>query len=254
MPKQYLSRLWSLGLGITFCVSIPFLNAAPEQYPTPELRQVIGVSNVASPLRLYESPSLEASLVDELSWQSKGVKSNEVILQSQKQNRLLTAHHFFLNFVPERGIALLPVLDDTPDGWRQVQIPYGDYLTAWIPPQTTSDEGFLDWSSFMARYAKRYGFKWLKGVHEAQKTVYMRPEETAPLAKVTFVQSIKVLHVRGNWMLVELKDLGEEHPIGWLKWRTEQGDILLWPNFSEHRPLYQSPSNPMNIQKMLDKY
>jgi hypothetical protein len=84
--------------------------------------------------------------------------------------------------------------------------------------------------------------------------VYLRPEETAPLAKVTFVQSIRMLHVRGNWMLVELRDLGEERPIGWLRWREDDGNFLLWPDFKSQKQVFQSPSNPMNIQKMLDNY
>jgi hypothetical protein len=254
MQNRYVSLWLAWMLGIACLIPMPSLNASPQQFPTPELRQVIGITTVSSPLKLYESPSFEASTVDELTWQSQSIKANEVVIQRQKQKGLLTAHHFFLNFVPERGIALLPVLDDTPDGWMQVQVSLGETQTAWIPPQSATTAPFMDWATFMARYTKRYGFNWLKGVNDSQKTVYMRPDETAPLAKVTFVQSIKVLHVRGNWMLVELKDLGEEHPIGWLKWRTEQGDLLLWPNFQDRRPLYQSPSNPINIQKILEKY
>jgi hypothetical protein len=222
----------------------------PQQFPTPELNRSIGVVDVRSPARFYEAPSFTAPLAEELSWQN----GQDAVIRSLHQRTPMTAHDFFLSYSPAKGMAFLPAVDDTAEGWVKVRLPHLPEQEAWLAPQNDGDSALVDWSSFMMLYAKKYGFNWLNGVNTDAKTVYLRPEETAPLAKVTFVQGVRVLHVRGNWLLVELRDLGEERPIGWMRWRNESGDILLWPNFAEQKQLFQSPSNPMNVQKMLDKY
>ena len=243
-----------LNTALLLLLSGCFLTASafgdPQQFPTPELSRSIGVVDVRSPARFYESPSFQSPLSEELTWQN----GSDAVIQSLHQRTPMTAHDFFLTYSSKKGIALLPAVDDTAEGWVQVRLPHLPNQEAWLAPQADGDSALIDWSSFMMLYAKKYGFNWLNGISMDAKTVYVRPEETAPLAKVTFVQGVRVLHVRGNWLLVELRDLGEERPIGWMRWRNESGDLLLWPNFAEQKPLYQSPSNPMNVQKMLDKY
>jgi hypothetical protein len=224
--------------------------ADPQYFPTPALTRSIGVVDLRSPVRFYEAPSFQAPLAEELHWPN----SQDALIQSLHHPTPMTAHDFFLSFVPNKGMAFLPAVDDTANGWVKVRLPHLPEQDAWLAPPAEGDSALVDWSSFMRLYAKKYGFNWLNGISTEMKSVYLRPEETAPLAKVTFVQGVRVLHVRGNWLLVELRDLGEERPIGWMRWRNESGDLLVWPNFAEQKSLFQSPSNPMNVQKMLDKY
>lgn len=238
----------------SFAIGLATLKAEPQQYPTPTLKRSIGVVNIPPHSTFYQSPSLESPRVDTLRWNPHGLNPNDVLLQSEQSSTPLKATDFFLNFIPAEGLAFLPVCDDTEEGWLQVELPHLPNEMAWLPPPTKGESPLFEWGDFIRFYTKKYGFHWLSGVSPQAKSVYLRPEETAPLAKVTFVQSIRMLHVRGNWMLVELRDLGEERPIGWLRWREDDGNFLLWPDFKSQKQVFQSPSNPMNIQKMLDNY
>jgi hypothetical protein len=223
----------------------------PQQYPTQSLQQAVGVVAVQAPLRLYEQPTLNAPVVDAFSWQNTTARTNGVTVFSETHQQPVSANELFLAFFPKYQLALLTVLDERPDGWLEVALPTVEVGKAWLAPNTQNT--LYVWQDFMRLYGKNFGFQWLAGVPAYQRSVRLKPEDTAPLVPVTIVQGIKVLHVRGNWMLVELRDMGAEHPIGWLRWRDEAGNLMVWPNFGGQANTYQSPSNPPDMSRLFNK-
>jgi len=231
----------------------------PVQSPTPQLIQTIGMVAVSSPMTLYSQPNAQSAIIEKLSWSFDVESVQESITESGAQNKLMSSQGLFTVFVPKYQLAMLPVLDEV-NGWYQVQLPHMTGAMGWLPPSksttslVTQPSSFVTWQELMFMYGKRFGFHWLSGVSPSQKSVHLRPEDDAPLAKITFIQGIRVLHVRGNWMLVELRDMGDERPIGWLRWRDDDGNLLIWPNFEMTKALYQSPSNPMNVEEIMDTH
>jgi hypothetical protein len=208
----------------------------PQQYPTQSLQQAVGVVAVQTPLTLYAEPSTTAATVEVFTWQRQSVTSAEnATVFSEVSQQPVSANQLFLAFYPKYQLALL-----TTEAGK-----------AWIPPNPQNT--VYVWQDFIRLYAKNFGFQWLAGVPAYQRSVRLKPEDTAPLVPVTIVQGIKVLHVRGNWMLVELRDMGAEHPIGWLRWRDEEGNLMVWPNFSGQTNAFQAPSNPPDMSRMFDK-
>jgi hypothetical protein len=231
----------------------------PGQTPTPELQEAIGVIALRPPLVLYDAPHPDARQVDELHWGFDHFHPNEAIVISQRMEHPMQAHDFFLSYLPKEHLALLPVVNELENGWVQLRLPHATSQAFWVAPQqrqeiNTPPDAFMTWQHFMAHYTKRYGFHWLDGAPSTLKSVHTQPDETAPLTKVTFVQSMRPLHVRGNWMLVELRDVAEERPIGWLRWRTEDGHLLIWPNFTHQAAFIQGPSNPINPTALFEKF
>jgi hypothetical protein len=224
----------------------------PQQYPTQSLQQAVGVVAVQPPLTLYAEPSTTAATVEAFTWQRQSVTSAEnATVFSEVSQQPVSANQLFLAFYPKYQLALLTVLDETPDGWLEVALPSTEAGKAWLAPNPQNT--VYVWQEFIRGYAKNFGFQWLAGVPAYQRSVRLKPEDTAPLVPVTIVQGIKVLHVRGNWMLVELRDMGAEHPIGWLRWRDEEGNLMVWPNFSGHTNAFQAPSNPPDMTRLFDK-
>ena len=39
--------------------------------------------------------------------------------------------------------------------------------------------------------------------------------------------------LRGNWMLVTIVDIGNEPKVGWIKWRNEDGTLMIFPNIDK---------------------
>jgi hypothetical protein len=223
----------------------------PKQYPTQSLQQAIGVVAVQAPLTLYAQASINAPVVEKFTWQPQAARTEEATVFSEVTQQPVSANQLFLAFYAKYQLALLTVLDERPDGWLEVALPNTEAGKAWLAPNPQNT--VYVWQDFIRLYAKNFGFQWLAGVPAYQRSVRLKPEDTAPLVPVTIVQAIKVLHVRGNWMLVELRDMGAEHPIGWLRWRDEQGNLMVWPNFSGQTNAFQAPSNPPDMSRMFDK-
>jgi hypothetical protein len=238
-----------LTLTLLLSNTIPLIASAwvPQQYPTESLQQTVGVVAVTTGIQLYTAPKLTAPIVEAFTWQPT---DGDTVFSTVQQTPL-SANQLFLAFYPKYQLALLPVLDEQADGWVEVALPTVATGKAWLPP--TNKTTLYVWQDFIRLYTKNFGFQWLVGVPTYDRSVRLKPEDAAPLTPVSIVQGIKVLHVRGNWMLVELRDLGAEHPIGWLRWRDEQGNLMVWPNFSGQSNTYQAPSNPPDMSRLFDK-
>ena len=237
-------------LSITF-VPLTAFGWVPQQYPTQSLQQTVGVVAVQAPVSFYAEPATTAPIVEAFTWQNPAAKVAETTVFSEVTQQPVSANQLFLAFYPKYQLALLTVLDERPDGWLEVDLPTTQAGKAWLAPNANNT--LYVWQDFIRGYAKNFGFQWLAGVPVYQRSVRLKPEDTAPLVPVTIVQGIKVLHVRGNWLLVELRDMGAEHPIGWLRWRDEAGNLMVWPNFSGQTNAFQAPSNPPDMSRLFDK-
>lgn len=63
------------------------------------------------------------------------------------------------------------------------------------------------------------------------------PDDNAKPVEVTVVRSLKVKHVRGNWLLVEVLDFQNLTPMGWIRWRDDDGRLLAFVDFTHQRQL-----------------
>jgi hypothetical protein len=232
----------------------------PQNTPTPALQTAIGIVALQPPLMLYDAPQFNARVIDELTWEFNTAHPNESLVLSHATLQPITSNEFFLSYAPQQQLAFLPVVNESESGWLQVQVPHLMSQSVWVSPaqvkqmNQNTPSRFMTWQQFMAHFTKQYGFHWLQGTPQQLKSVHTQPDEASPLTKVTFVQSMRPLHVRGNWLLVEMRDVAEERPIGWMRWRTEEGDLLLWPNFDKRQALYQAPSNPLNPQAIFESF
>jgi hypothetical protein len=169
----------------------------------------------------------------------------------------------------QRKQTLATVVDESETGWLKLRLETkGSTPEAqsegWLPPSDERSQEakqpprtLLTWQQFFRLYTKELGFHWLARVPEAARYVRMSPKEDAPLVSVTMVKGMRVLHVRGNWLMVELRDMGQEYPIGWLRWRDDAGNFLIWPNVEPSDAAnykYLAPSNPPDIHHLYDSW
>lgn len=207
---------------------------APSVYPG-NTQYGQGVVVADETVTLYREPRKTAEVVDVWHWSA--IDGQRTLL-SDKTHRPFVANHALLAFYPSLKIALLPVIGEGDDGWVEVLPNQGSPETAWVltraPEVATlaSSSGvYLSWSQFMKLNARTYGINWLKGVDEYTRAVRTQPEDKAKLLPYTVMKDMKVLHARGNWLLVEVQDMNRERPMGWVRWRSEDGQLLAFPNF-----------------------
>lgn len=264
----FFSRLsFVMVLGFVFSLNLQ-ASASPEAYPTYDLTNTLGVVELRSPIALYKTPqAFTSNLQEVLHWDCKE-QGQWVYRQPSAQHEAFPSvgKETFLVHDCQRQQTLAMVVDEAENGWLKLRLQGSSSNWAgeapaegWLPPATAGQPSYSvqTWLQFMRLYTQELGFHWLARVPETVRYVRMSPKDEAPLVTVTMVRGMRVLHVRGNWMMVELRDMGKEYPIGWLRWRDDAGNLLVWPNFEPSDAAnykYLAPANPPDIQHMYNTF
>lgn len=207
---------------------------------------------------VYAQPQETAPVVGEFRW-SRNTNSNMVtVTTSEGEKHFLPADRMFFCFYPELDVAMMAVTGDDEAGWVEVIYDQNGQKTGWVkiknapkPAMSASpslpplDLGepvhfgvYQTWLEFMKLNAKASGVYWLSGVTEYNRSVRQSDSDDAKFIPVTIIRDLKVRHVRGNWLLVEVLDFERNTPIGWVRWRDDNGNLMVFPNVSgQHLPI-----------------
>lgn len=164
---------------------------------------------------------------------------------------------YFLHFSPDKHIYSYQVTDEQ-DGWVQIKTPFAfggqGRHSAWIRlsecgprkddgntpdwqqrPTTPADLlprcEVIGWPQYIRETARSFGFQWKTDVTPQERTVFTSPSEEAPLLQLRVMKGSRAMHVRGNWMMVEVLDaITPGWQMGWVRWRTDDGKVLVHPS------------------------
>ncbi len=214
---------------------------------------------------LYSEPKSGAQTLGTIRWGHKTSGNNIEWVSPSGDRHAIYADHTFFCFYPLLDVAMMAVTSDTDDGWVEVVYDQASGKTGWVqtrlqpqtePPasqisQASSQAGskqaatepahfgvYQTWQEFMKLNAKAHGIYWLTGVKEYYRSIRSSDTDEAKLIPVTIIRDLKVKHVRGNWLLVEVLDFERNTPIGWVRWRDDDGKLMVFPNLSgQHMPI-----------------
>ncbi len=207
---------------------------------------------------LYSQPSETAPTVGEIHWGRKSGSKSIQAVRPDGSPAEVYADRLFFCFMPELDVAMMAVIGENDQGWVEVVYDQSKKKTAWVrlksqPVEATStterlaplDTGepehfgvYQTWLEFMKLNAKASGIYWLSGVSEYQRSVRSSDDDKAKFIPITIMRDLKVKHIRGNWLLVEVLDFERNTPIGWVRWRDDDGNLMVFPNISgEHLPI-----------------
>ncbi|MDX2084002.1 MAG: hypothetical protein SFZ03_01265 [Candidatus Melainabacteria bacterium] len=219
----------------------PAQGFGPNQYPS-TLPYGQGVYFAPYQTTVYEQPEESAPVVETLAWASN---NTSLMVNSQERQGPVPAKSVFLAFYPSLNIALLPVLGENGNGWAEVVYDLGRNKTGWVQlsatgkrplsESTSTPEHFgqyQTWLEFMKLNATRNGIYWLGGVSNYHQSPRTAPEDKAKMLNLMVNKGMRVRHVRGNWLLVEVRDMGGQMPMGWIRWRDEEGHLMVFANFA----------------------
>lgn len=208
---------------------------------------------------VYAEPNTASEVIGEYRWGHKTATNSVDVFSPTGEHRTAYADHVFFCFYPELDVAMMAVVGDTEDGWVEVIYDQKSQQTGWIKakaadgivertttktveaaksPEPIHFGVYQTWLEFMKLNAKASGIYWLSGVKEYNRSIRSSDKDEAKLIPVTIVRDLKVKHVRGNWLLVEVLDFQRNTPIGWVRWRSDNGELMVFPNISgEHLPI-----------------
>jgi hypothetical protein len=222
----------------------PAFGYAPQLYKN-QYTYGQGVYFAPFELKIYAQPSETASLVEHFRW---GHGSNSRALVSQIRNAVVTVDKVFISYYPSLDVAMMAVLSENEDGWAEVVYDHDHQRTGWVKLRhsgeapSPEDETwplhfgrFQTWQDYMKLNAKANGIYWLNGVSQYDRMIRTAPEDGAKALELTVIKRLKVKHIRGNWMLVEVLDFENQTPLGWVRWRDEAGRLMVFTNLSGNR-------------------
>lgn len=205
---------------------------------------------------LYREPKSGAEPVGAIRWSRKTNGNNIEWISPAGDRHAIYADHTFFCFYPQLQVAMMAVISDTDDGWVEVIYDQASGKTGWVQMKAPTDEPtakaaskqvpaepahfgiYQTWQEFMKLNAKAHGIYWLNGVKEYYRSIRTSDTDEAKFIPVTIIRDLKVKHVRGNWLLVEVLDFERNTPIGWVRWRDDDGKLMVFPNLSgQHLPI-----------------
>lgn len=182
-----------------------------------------GVLNLPDSFTVYSEPDESSKIIKTINYEES---ANSAIIN--QQSSLDTT---IIAYVPSKSIALVTVETNQEDGWFEIYYDQKTGKTGWVK-QPNLDE-FKTWKEAFYSWGKKNGLYFFKDIPEAKRTLYSSDSDTSQkIGSLTLPKYINFSIITGNWMLVNVLDLGQKTTkIGWIRWRNEDGTLILFPNF-----------------------
>jgi hypothetical protein len=211
---------------------------------------------------VYSQPDEKSPVIAEYRWSRQSGIGDIAYTTPNGGPQGTSAENVFICFYPSLDVAMMPVLSENGQGWAEVVYNQSTKKSGWVRLKPATTEAaqaesqntatnqetsstasaepnhfgvYQTWLEFMKLNARVNGIYWLSGVSSYNRSLRTKNEDTATLLQVTIMRSIKVRFVRGNWLLVEALDFEHNTPIGWVRWRDDDGNLMVFPNVSHQR-------------------
>lgn len=144
------------------------------------------------------------------------------------------SRNMFIAYKPEKKQALMIVTDEKEDA-LEVIYNLQSGARGWL--KKSSGGEFYTWKNFIEEYGKKNGVYIFSGTPANLKKVRTAPSDNAQLLKNNYywAKNINLVYIRGNWMLVKILDFNRETPVGWIKWRDDNGRIYVFPQLNQQQ-------------------
>ncbi|MBR1976710.1 hypothetical protein IKA15_00350 [bacterium] len=211
-------------IALFFLIYLFFQNVASAFYqlPTTSLAQKhwgIGVVQVPGEILVHREPNVFSEIIFEIK-----TEGNKILCDSKE-----CENSPFVAFYPEKKYAFL-VAEDEQEGWAQVYCNQPDSSFGWV--KLNEDTIFYTWAKFLNLFGRRHGLYLFKDVKKKDKILFAQPfSGSQSVDKFEYPKHISPWYVSGNFVMVKLLNYDNVQKTGWLRWRTDNGELMLFPDF-----------------------
>ncbi len=182
-----------------------------------------GVLNMKNSFCVYEQPSETSKVLKKIDFEVDS-RYQPVLGEPRSYDNTLIVYS------PSKSIALIAVLSNSEDGWYEVYYDQKNGYTGWV--KQTDINAFKTWRNAFYDWGKKNGLYFFKDVPDEKRRLYSQDSlDSQALETFAYPKYINFSMIRGNWMLVSVLDIGQYTKIGWVKWREDDGTLLLFPSF-----------------------
>lgn len=183
-----------------------------------------GVVEFDQDLDLYEEPNFDSKLLMTLVLSHSS--SNFTMMGEAKGSS-----YYMLAENKKKDKAYLLVVDENDNGWYKVAYGKKEGLFGWVNLPANQ---FMSLKDFYFANGRKNGVYIFKDIPPDERKLYAQPFEKAEdkktVANYDHAYKIKLEIIKGNWMLVRVLDINNAEKIGYLRWRSDDGKLLLFPN------------------------
>ncbi len=200
-----------------FCSSAVLADVMPY-YTSSLSKETIGFLQVPKNFTLYLYPRYDADEAETVSWDEYEVRL---------KNRKIEPAEMFAVQIPQRNYAFCMVVDEQ-DDWYKIIYDKTNNKSAWIKPAVNED--FFSLKDFYTYYGKEHGLAYMKNIDYRKRGIYSGAyPESQKLGGFTLIKTIRLNKLSGNWALVTVVDYDNKPQIGYIKWREDDGQIVIFP-------------------------
>lgn len=209
---------------LVFTTILPVLADVMPYYTGSLSNETMGFLQVPKNFVLYLYPRNDSQVVDIANWTEYEVKL------TQKQ---IEPSEMFAAFIPSKNYSFCTVID-AQDGWYKIIYNKTDNKSAWIKPENLND--FWTLKDFYTYYGKKHGLYYMKNIDYKQRGIYSGAYEgSQKLGSFTLIKTIRLNKISGNWALTTIVDLDNKPKIGYIKWREDNGQIIVFPKLHSNK-------------------
>lgn len=216
-----MKRICVLFLSLILSLSVTFAN---PYYSSDMATSGIGVIEFTKNVEIFEKPDFQSKKLVTL--ELKEIKSNLTIMDAP-----IEAHQYFFAKTSDKSKGFLIVTDDNEQGWYEVCYLQKKDLRGWVKAMP---DQFKTWRNFELFWGKKNDVYFFKDVPSEERKLYAQPFEKPEDKKLVdgydHAFKIKPVIIKGNWMLVRVLDVLNKEKIGYVRWRENDGRILIFPN------------------------
>lgn len=176
----------------------------------------IGMYQVPKHVVIHEKADAKSKVVYEANWDYEKFKASSG-----------NEYSFFSVLIPKKELGFIQVTDFTED-WIKVVYNKERHLTGWLQAE---DLRFMMWRNFYGIYGRKYGLFIFDDKKTTVKDLYSGTDENSQIVDTitTKVVKIKLTAIKGNWALVTVLDTNNTAKTGYMRWRTDDGELNMFP-------------------------
>lgn len=182
----------------------------------------MGFLQVPKNFTLYLYPREDSQVVDRINWNDTEVRLDKKTMEPSS---------LFAAQIQSKNLAFCMVTDEH-EGWYKIIYDKSGKKEGWIQPK--SEQDFWSLKDFYSYYGRQYGLYYMKNIDYHKRGLYSGADRfSQKLNGFTYIRSIKMNKLSGNWVLVTVTDIDNLPKIGYIQWREDDGSIILFPKFTD---------------------
>ena len=182
-----------------------------------------GFLEIVDDIAVYTEPSTNSEILTTL-------ELSPIHLDFEIMGETPIMRNQFLARDKNKKSAFVMVLDEAENGWFQICYNQEKKSIGWVQSKS---ELFYSLLHFYLKYGKKNGVYVFRDIPAERRKLYAKPYENKEDMKLVdeydYAHKIKLVIIKGNWMLVRILDVNNKEKIGYLRWRENDGRLLAFP-------------------------